>query len=241
MMKSSTVCRRQGFTLVELLVVLALIGILASLLFPVFARAREQARRTSCLSNLKQIGLAIALYRGDYDGNNPHHRMCPDTPADRFCLEADPLMPSGPREVWWGPYDNYSAPNATVLTANFHDGLLFPYVKTNQIFKCPSDTQWQIGYAMSYITAGPMGKNEAEITNPGALYIWEHRNTPACASSLTTPHAPGTPWVAFSPADDPDHNHYPLRHSEGFLALRADGGVKFRKPSSLTDADFSAN
>src|SRR5687767_2494370 len=56
-----------GFTLIELLVVIAIIALLAAILFPVFARARENARRSSCQSNLKQLGLAMAQYSGDYD------------------------------------------------------------------------------------------------------------------------------------------------------------------------------
>ncbi len=64
---SQSVSRPTAFTLIELLVVIAIIGILAAILFPVFARARENARRTSCLSNMKQIGLGTMMYAQDHD------------------------------------------------------------------------------------------------------------------------------------------------------------------------------
>ena len=62
---------RKAFTLIELLVVIAIIAILAAILFPVFAKAREKARQTSCLSNLKEIGLAVMMYVQDYDERIP--------------------------------------------------------------------------------------------------------------------------------------------------------------------------
>ncbi len=66
---------KRGFTLIELLVVIAIIAILAAILFPVFARAREKARQSSCLSNAKQIGLAVQMYVQDYNGAYPAYYM----------------------------------------------------------------------------------------------------------------------------------------------------------------------
>ncbi len=67
--------RHSGFTLIELLVVIAIIAILAAILFPVFAQAREKARATACLSNTKQLGLALHMYVQDYDGGYPWANM----------------------------------------------------------------------------------------------------------------------------------------------------------------------
>jgi prepilin-type N-terminal cleavage/methylation domain-containing protein/prepilin-type processing-associated H-X9-DG protein len=101
---------RKGFTLIELLVVIAIIAILAAILFPVFARAREKARQTSCLSNLKQLGLAVIMYAQDYDGMHPVMYWTPVTGYD----------------------DGVSIGGYTVMTA------MLPYVKNSQIFACPS-------------------------------------------------------------------------------------------------------
>jgi prepilin-type N-terminal cleavage/methylation domain-containing protein len=238
---------RAAFTLIELLVVVAIIAILAALLFPVFGRARENARRTSCISNLKQMGVAIAMYREDYDGINPRHRSCPDKVGDTACFNVFPATAvTGPNEVWWAPFANSTvaadlelAPEAQMARPNYKEGFLQPYLKSVQVFRCPSASNWQVGYAMSYVTAGPMGKRDSEVTNPGVLFVWDHARTPGCAD--TTSHATDAPWGVFPvPLDAPNYTHYPIRHLEGFNALRYDGGVKFRKPSTLTNAEFSA-
>lgn len=63
--------KQKGFTLIELLVVMAIIAILAAILFPIFAAAKEAAKKATCISNMREIGQAIAMYRDDYNGRNP--------------------------------------------------------------------------------------------------------------------------------------------------------------------------
>lgn len=74
---------KRGFTLIELLVVIAIIAILAAILFPVFARARENARKSNCLSNLKQLGTAHMMYCQDYDERTASYQDVPAAAATR--------------------------------------------------------------------------------------------------------------------------------------------------------------
>ncbi len=114
---SSRSNRTTAFTLIELLVVIAIIAILAAILFPVFARARENARRSSCQSNLKQIGLGVMQYVQDYD-------------------------------------ETYFAQRAADQPGGGAWAAVQPYVKSIQIFQCPSES------------SGP--NSNVEATNYGA-------------------------------------------------------------------------
>jgi len=98
---NSTICNssRKVFTLIELLVIIVIIAILAAILFPVFGRARENARRSSCQSNLKQISLGLAQYTQDYDEMIPASEMG----GKPFSLLLDPYMKGA--QVWKCPSD----------------------------------------------------------------------------------------------------------------------------------------
>src|SRR6476619_4691573 len=191
--------RNRAFTLIELLVVIAIIAVLAAILFPVFAQAREKARATACISNQHQMGLAITMYRSDYDEINPRYRLCPDNAADPLCVTASPTVLTGPNEMWWAPYDTALGPEPTPLPGNYlgpKAGFLQPYVKNQQIFRCPSYPQGQVGYAMSYIYNGPMGRADAFVVNPTVFFVWDHKRTPGCANTgAATATASNTPGM----------------------------------------------
>ena len=107
---------RKGFTLIELLVVIAIIAILAAILFPVFAKAREKARQASCLSNIKQMGVATMQYIQDYD-------------------ECYPL---GYRQGLTGEYLPVEKTTATANRWVAWFDTIYPYIKNGQVFVCPS-------------------------------------------------------------------------------------------------------
>lgn len=109
--------RRTAFTLIELLVVVAILGILAAILFPVFGRARENARRASCQSNLRQIGMGLVQYLQDYDEKMPF---------SAFGLTTADTTADGTQYKWMDA--------------------IFPYVRSEQVFVCPSDQAVGVKY-----------------------------------------------------------------------------------------------
>jgi prepilin-type N-terminal cleavage/methylation domain-containing protein len=125
---------KRGFTLIELLVVIAIIAILAAILFPVFAKAREAARKTSCSSNLKQIATGMLMYVQDYDEVYPA----------AYAIQAGALQPAdGDTQHWsWSMErvdSGYIARTQALQAQNATmRGILQPYIKNSQVFKCPS-------------------------------------------------------------------------------------------------------
>ena len=104
--------KRRAFTLIELLVVIAILGLLAAILFPVFAHVRENGRRTVCLSNERQLGLAILQYANESDGRFPSRTQ---------------------KYAQWDP------PSEAPSTGEGWAGQVYPYLKNTKVFQCPDD------------------------------------------------------------------------------------------------------
>jgi len=164
--------RVRAFTLIELLVVIAIISILAAILFPVFARARENARRASCMSNLRQIGLGLMQYTQDYDEKfTPAIRGTWRSRPENYEIDTSPAKPSG--------YFLVNDQGASPQTRNFVTwmDLIFPYVKSVPVFVCPSHTEVKTnpsyGYnrLVSQVSAGGYGIPLSQIQRPAEIVV----------------------------------------------------------------------
>ena len=164
--------RHYAFTLIELLVVIAIIAVLAAILFPVFAQAREKARQTTCLSNMKQVGLAFAQYLSDFDS------MYPTCDNDKAKITGKPPEPETPDAD--GPPER-----------DWHI-VLQPYVKNFGVLRCPSDTSQAAKdpqnpnfdnkeYVSSYTVNGwsEYQLKEAALTRPSEWILLAERNNVA--------------------------------------------------------------
>jgi len=212
---------KRGFTLIELLVVIAIIAILAAILFPVFARARENARRASCQSNLKQIGLGIMQYTQDYDEKLPPARN----------------TVQGTNVVWhW---------------------MVQPYVKSIQLFKCPSNTDNNnlgntpaaaLGIPAiprSYVANGSGGGTPV-VPAPATLRPMNQEGTGISGAALSAVETPATTLLVGETRDNDDQKFYDATSQVSTGAgnsrltnhlgmsnwLFADGHVKALKPTA---------
>jgi prepilin-type N-terminal cleavage/methylation domain-containing protein len=216
---------RSGFTLIELLVVIAIIAILAAILFPVFAQARAAARKTACISNLKQLGVAIGMYTQDYDEAVP--------PAN-YAID-------GVNYAWMSFVDPYVKGGATGSNANIG-------TSAKSVYFCPDfsksgGTRPSFSYIANYWVMGSLDRNLAANL----------QRAPASLAAIQSPSqvvllAEGRGDCVWTPGDDTGgasgtfkscSDTYALygrnRHSEGGIYLLADSHAKwFRAPSPVT-------
>jgi prepilin-type N-terminal cleavage/methylation domain-containing protein/prepilin-type processing-associated H-X9-DG protein len=210
--------RRSAFTLIELLVVIAIISILASMIFPSFGRAREMARRTSCSSNLHQLGLAVLQYTQDYDEHLP---------------SAWVGLPGEDKTGGWVYYSTFGT-DSTAAVFDVSKGGLYPYIKSSQIFLCPSDDRGQRNgesYAINGCAMQPedanrfaAGKMEAAFEQSSLWMLFSEEGT---ISSTT---------------DDGyqrlGENTFSYRHLDGSNIAFMDGHVKFQPLSRIEVSQF---
>lgn len=239
--------KRGAFTLIELLVVIAIIAILASILFPAFARARENARRASCSSNLKQIALGIMQYTQDYDEHTPLR-------------------------------DGAAPGNVTASNPYGWADSLQPYLKSVQLFKCPSESgatssnPTEAGYTHYFYNTGVNNISIAAVAYPSQSILTGDGNAEKSRQAsqgckLGTTSSPitdadageaaqghwGTPALACAGGDnDPDN---PLnflgasagsskafgRHLDGANYAFVDGHVKWLKGDHVAGTGSEIN
>ncbi len=215
-----------GFTLIELLVVIGIIAILAAILFPVFAQAREKARQTACMSNLRQVGLATLQYAQDYDevmvgtelGENP--------------------------EYFWGEMLEPYMKSRQILTC---PSTLAPFLISSPVPGFPRgiSVEWSYNYAINDIkdvsgrSIGAAFAHQASFTRPADTVLildgW-----PASVEPVTNEerHEMRWTWGQRDAIENPLDDGNP-RHHEGFNLLLADGHAKWRKRDRRPDNSFS--
>jgi prepilin-type N-terminal cleavage/methylation domain-containing protein/prepilin-type processing-associated H-X9-DG protein len=203
---------KRGFTLIELLVVIAIIAILAAILFPVFARAREKARTASCMSNVKELALAMIMYSGDYD--------------ERFCSRGtgNQLTPVIPGDT----YFNWNGGTYNIFYRSWASNI-YPYINNVQIFRCPSSDYncYGVAYGLPVYGAAPGGGYVTIFGQPRQSDI----RRPAEIMMMTEKGAGGGYQYVLSNSSSLSVTYFACRdsHNQGGNVAFFDGHVKWLK------------
>jgi prepilin-type N-terminal cleavage/methylation domain-containing protein/prepilin-type processing-associated H-X9-DG protein len=229
--------QQQGFTLIELLVVIAIIAILAAILFPVFARARENARRASCMSNLKQIGLGMMMYVQDYDEHYAPSVIGTFRDTSSYITGA---------ACTGLPCAKYYVSDG-INTGHYMSwiDIMYPYTKSTQIFVCPSQpasaapsygynayiNRWTLGSLPN-----PVPLTMSAVDNPSGMvmFIDDLSNY----GNYATPFGTYASWKGRGTAIG---NTAYAPHMEGANVAFADGHVKWMKQTGPIGKDTAPN
>ncbi|MDD3925760.1 MAG: DUF1559 domain-containing protein [bacterium] len=217
------VLKQKGFTLIELLVVIAIIAILSAILFPVFSKARDRARQTTCLNNMKQLGLAFNMYLQDWDESMPYSSWPPASTG---------LNENNFGSIWHRATASY-VKNGVDLVTNF-SGKKLP-----EIYKCPSEDRinaYKPDYALNYYYSSPAAgqpiRTLAEVKTPSQTMMLVENYDSAGKVYVVPSTIP-----AIQAAQD-------KRHKSGVTVLYFDGSAKFWNnvatiPTSTSDPFWS--
>ncbi len=228
-MKNNTSIRRKAFTLIELLVVIAIISVLAAILFPVFAQAKEAAKKAMCISNLKQISMGFLMYANDYEDTMPH-----------VAIESA-VWPNTSFYYWFGQMasgEEWPHPSGMgyYTKIDLNKGLIQPYMKNTAIMDCPSaadiaaNSGWLPGYPpLAYgMIGGIYGRQLSEIEEPA--------ETIALADTVEFRHDEGVlkRYLYLSTTYSGGHNAQHGRHNGHAVFGWFDGHAKAQKVSPVT-------
>ncbi len=204
--------RKKGFTLIELLVVIAIIAILAAILFPVFAQARENARRTGCLSNQKQIGMGLVQYIQDYDEKLPLYRYFTNTTPSiiGWAQVIYPYIKSTQAFVCPNAVKISTVPSFGAQDITYYNPLTY--------------TSGSYGYNYYYLTMGgsdTVAKSLAALQNPAQTIV------------TAEPNGSITAIVVYPPQFPANWSNMATRHFDGNVVTFLDGHAKWYKTSVL--------
>ncbi|BCM93040.1 hypothetical protein IAD21_04927 [Abditibacteriota bacterium] len=220
-MHSSLQARRAAFTLIELLTVIAIIAILASMLLPSLSRAREMARRTSCMSNMRQLGMGVQQYIQDYDERLP----------------TASVGAAGENQGGWIYYSKFGSGTTDPVFVPSR-GAIYPYIKSPQVFVCPDDTNGQ-NFGNSYAinscavisgntASGLVGsKSQAAFDQIGETTKWMLFSEEKFYKDTTDD---GFQLIGTNPFSD--------RHTDGSIIIFMDGHAKWLRREKIVADNY---